>query len=406
MAATGGMHVQRDDMEIAHASVPFADRLHNEYPDLAKLKVAIVHPWLLSMRGGEKVVEQLCLLFPQADLYTLVCREEELSQTIRAHRIETSFLQRLPFGAKVYKSLLPLMPLAIEQFDLNGYDLVISSDTNVTKGVVTAPDVLHICYCNTPMRYVWDLYFDYLKETRSTLKRGLIRLFASYLRTWDVAASNRVDHFIANSKNVQKRIAKHYRRKSTVIYPPVSVSRYRPASELGDYYLYLGQLVAYKRVDLAVEAFNASGKKLLIIGEGPERKALESLAKSNVRLMGFVPQEELSDYLSRCQAFIFPGEEDFGIAPLEAQASGRPVIAFRKGGALETVVEGVTGLFFDEQTAGSLQAAIDVFESGRIHFDPAACVDNAKRFSEEVFISETVGFLRRARADLARGDEG
>jgi glycosyltransferase involved in cell wall biosynthesis len=365
-----------------------------------ELKVALVHYWLVSMRGGEKVLEQLCLVYPKADIFTLIYKPEHISETIKAHRVTTSFLQRLPGGPRYYQNLLPLMPMAIEQFDLNGYDVVISVDTNVTKGVVTRPEVLHVNYCCTPMRYGWDMYFDYLNgEGVGRIKRLLIPLFMNYLRMWDVAASHRVDRFVGISHHVRKRIGKHYRRTADVIYPPVSFSDFPSVPGPGEHYMLLGQLIPYKRVDLAVEAFNRSGRKLIVIGEGSEYDRLVAMAKPNVTFTGRQPLKAIADCYANCKAFIFPGEEDFGITPLEAQASGRPVIAYAKGGALETVVDGETGLFFAEQEVEALNAAVDRFERGDHAITPDKCKENALRFSNENFRAAFAEYIRAAHAE-------
>lgn len=349
------------------------------------LKIAIVHYWLVSMRGGEKVVEQLCLLFPNADIYTLVYIPEKISPIINRHNIRTSFIQKIPFGTKYYQSLLPLMPFAVEQFDLCKYDVVISSDTNVTKGIVLPPNVLHINYCHTPMRYAWDMYFHYKNQTGIGIFKKITMIpMMNWLRVWDVAASNRVDFFVANSINVQKRIYKHYRRESEVIYPPVSIDQfYNKPSE--DFYLMLGQIIPYKKVDLAVEAFNQNGKKLVIIGEGSELQKLKSRSNKNIQFLGHQSFSVIQDFYSKCKAFIFPGEEDFGITPIEAQASGKPVIAYAKGGVLETVIPNETGIFFKEQTVEALNGAIEKFELGEHLISVNKCQSNANLFSNEVF---------------------
>lgn len=367
------------------------------------MKIAIVHYWLMSMRGGEKVLEQLCQAYPEADIFCLVARPERISETIRAHKITTSFLQRLPGGVRFYQSLLPLMPLAVEQFDLTGYDVIISQETNVSKGPVTTYKTLHINYCHTPMRYAWDMYHQYLNGSGlGRIKKIVMAITMNYMRIWEVAASNRVDIFLASSRNAQARIWKHYRRESAVIYPPADTSGFRPGGEPGDHYLMLGQIIPYKRVDLAVEAFNRSGRRLIVVGEGSEAERLKALAKPNVTFMGSQPFEVIKDLYRACKAFVFPGEEDIGITPLEAQASGRPVIAYARGGALETVVDGETGIFFEEQTPEALNAAIERWERGGHAITPEKCVANALTFSNEAFQDQFRRFVDEAYAHHVR----
>lgn len=351
----------------------------------AKMKIAIVHYWLVSMRGGEKVVEQLCDLFPQADIYTLVYEPDKISDAIKKHKIQTSFIQKIPLGKKLYQNLLPLMPMAIEQFDLSQYDVVISSDTNVTKGVILPPHVLHVNYCHTPMRYAWDMYHEYKNQPGvSFFKKLLMIPTMNWIRTWDVCASNRVDFFIANSKNVQRRINKHYRRKADVIYPPVAVEDFFN-KHAEDFYLIVGQIIPYKKVDLAVKAFNNSGKKLIVIGEGAELKKLQKLAKPNIQFTGRQTFSVIRDYYSRCKAFVFPGVEDFGITPVEAQASGKAVIAYAAGGVLETVIQDHTGVFFTESTPFALNEAIAKFEKGEHLITINKCQENAQKYSNNIF---------------------
>lgn len=347
------------------------------------MRVALVHHFLINMRGGEKVLEILCEIFPEADIYTLVCDKKAISETISSHIIKSSFLQRLPFSKTKRQYYLPLFPLAVEQFDLREYDLVISSDSVCMKGVLTRSDTLHICYCHTPMRYVWDLYFDYLEENTPFWTRKIVPLFMHYLRQFDYLAAQRVDYFIANSKNTARRIKKHYGREAEVIYPPVDTDYFAIDDNKGseDFYLYVGELVPYKRADLIVDAFNELGKPLKVIGDGPQYQLLKKRASANIELLAKQPDEVVRDYFQRCKAFIFAAEEDFGITPVEAQACGKPVIAHKKGGALETVVEGKTGLFFEEQSVDSLVAAVEEFE--KLKFEPDVCRQNALRFSRD-----------------------
>jgi glycosyltransferase involved in cell wall biosynthesis len=354
------------------------------------MKVALVHYWLTGMRGGEKVLESLCRIFPQADIYTHVVDRSAVSEALLRHRIRTTFIARLPGAVAHYRHYLPLMPRALEQLDLRGYDLVISSESGPAKGVLTGPDCLHVCYCHSPMRYIWDFYQDYL-ESFGPVTRTAFKLFAHRLRLWDYASAARVDRFIANSRWVAERIRKYYRREAEVLYPPVDCARFRPADGIfapppaDAPYVFLGQLVAYKRADLAIAAFNASGRKLLIIGDGEQRKQLQAGAGPNIRFVLRRNDAETARLLAGARALVFPGEEDFGIVPLEAAAAGRPVLAYARGGALETVREGVTGLFFAEQTPESLNAGLDRLEAMGDAFDPAAASAWAAKFDAEVF---------------------
>ncbi|GAM08233.1 putative glycosyltransferase [Geobacter sp. OR-1] len=356
------------------------------------MKVAIIHYWLVTMRGGEKVVEALCELFPQAVIYTHVYDPESVSPTIRQHKVVTTYIQKLPNARKKYQSYLPLMPLALEQLDLREYDLVISSESGPAKGVLTRPDAVHICYCHTPMRYVWDMYFDYRAKAGMVTKLFMLPLI-HYLKMWDYVSAGRVDHFIANSHFVARRIEKHYRRRADVIHPPVTTSDFSVAPEHEDYYLALGQLVGYKRFDLAVEAFNALGKRLVIIGEGEALADVKRLARGNVQVLGRQPFAVIKEHLRKCRALIFPGIEDFGIVPVEAMACGKPVISFKAGGALETVLDGVTGLFFEEQTVNSLVAAVRRFESVSGSFDSHRIAEHARNFDREIFKEKISGYI-------------
>lgn len=348
------------------------------------MKVAIIHYWLLRMRGGEKVVEALCELYPDADIFTHVSDRQALSPTIQKHRIQTTFIAKLPNAKKWYKNYLPFMPLALEQLDLSDYDLVISTESGPAKGVITRPDALHICYCHTPMRYVWDMYHDYLAG-QFFLKQWLMRPILHYIRNWDSLSSNRVDHFISNSHYVAQRIQKFYKRDATVIPPPVDVDSFSPSSDKQDYYLLLGQLVAYKRADLAVDAFNKSGKKLIIIGDGEMSSELAKRANDNIEFLGWLESKDIQTHLRNAKALLFPGIEDFGIVPLEAMASGTPVIAFARGGALETVIDEKTGVYFHHQSVDALNEAVEKIESGTITFDSNTLVAHANSFSKANF---------------------
>lgn len=348
------------------------------------MKVAIVHYWLVSMRGGEKVVEALCELFPDADVFTHVYKPTAISATIKKHRIRTTFIQKLPGAIRCYQSYLPLMPIALEQLNLKNYDLVISSESGPAKGIVIPPGTLHVCYCHTPMRYVWPMYHDY-QESAGWLKRIFMTLVVHYLRMWDLTSASRVDQFITNSVCVASRVMRYYRRKSEVVPPPVDTDAFAPSNIRGDFYLMVGQLVPYKRVDLAVEAFNRLGKRLIVIGRGEQLKRLRKTASPNVTFLGRQPFSVLREHYAHCRALIFPGEEDFGIVPVEAMASGRPVIAFKAGGALETVVDGATGLFFDEQTPESLVDAVERYEAMEAKFSSNRIVQHAEQFNRQKF---------------------
>lgn len=351
------------------------------------MKVAIVHYWLVKMRGGENVLESLCEMFPDADIFTHVYSPQKISDEINSHKVKTSFIQKLPWAERLYQSYLPLMPFALNQLDLSAYDLVISSESGPAKGVNIPKSAKHLCYCHTPMRYVWDMYDEY-RSNAGLLARITMPLLIGWLRQWDKVTSQGVDQFIANSRFVQSRIKSVYDRNSKVIYPPVAVDRFEISETIKDYYLYAGELTHYKQPQLAIEAFNKSGRKLLIIGEGAVEHELKSLAKSNIEFLGRQSFDQLKLCFSQCKALIFPGIEDFGIIPVEVMASGRPVIAFRSGGALETVVEFETGLFFNEQTVDSLNSTLDEFEKDEEYFIPANIRKHAENFSKERFVSE------------------
>jgi glycosyltransferase involved in cell wall biosynthesis len=360
------------------------------------MRVAIVHDWLTVYGGAEKVLEQIIMLYPEADIFSLVDFLPQDRRGILKNRpVRTSFIQRLPLAKKKYRLYLPLMPLAVEQFDLSGYDLVITNSYAVAKGVLTGPDQLHLCMCHSPIRYAWDLQHQYLKETG--LNKGIRGLLAKWMlhkiRLWDYRTSDGVNGFIANSKFISRRIWKVYRRESTLIYPPVDVEAFSYCEEKEDFYLTASRMVPYKRIDLIVEAFSLMpDKKLVVIGDGPEYEKIRAKAGKNVKILGYQPFDVLKQHMQRAKAFIFAAEEDFGIVPVEAQACGTPVIAFGKGGALETI-RGLdspmpTGVFFEEQTVSSLIASIQQFEKNKAGITPHACRLNAMRFSTERFQAE------------------
>ena len=347
------------------------------------MRVAIVHYWLVGMRGGEKVIEAICDLFPGADIFTLVYDPAEISDKIRGHKITTSFLQKIPGSKRRYQSMLPLMPFALESFDLSGYDLVISSESGPAKGIIPPPHAKHICYCHSPMRYIWDQYNQY-RSASGFFARAAMSLFAPPLRVWDVTTAARVDTFVANSSHVAARIRRYYGRESAVIHPPVSVERFEATEDLADYYLCAGQIVGYKRIDLAVQAFTELGLPLVVIGSGAS-DSLRKMAGPNIKFLGKQPDSVLVEHFARCRALIFPGEEDFGIVPVEVMASGRPVIAFGKGGAVETVVPGISGILFPEQTVASLKDAVTSFEANPGALSPTTLRAHAQGFEADKF---------------------
>ena len=348
------------------------------------MRVAIIHYWLVGMRGGEKVIEALGRMYPEADIFTHVVVPEALSEDLRRHTIRTSFIAKLPRAARMYKSYLPLMPLALEQLDLSGYDLIISSESGPAKGIIPPEGAVHLCYCHSPMRYIWNMYHEY-RRSAGPVARAAMPLLTHYLRIWDESSAARVDHFVANSSTVAGRIRRYYRRDAEIVHPPVDVGAFAPVGleELGDYYLMVGELVRYKRPDIAVRAFNASKRRLVVIGGGEMLDELRALAGPTVQILGSQPFAVLRHHYARALGLIFPGEEDFGIVPVEAMASGRPVIAYGRGGATETVVDGRTGVFFDEQSEDALIDAVARLEG--LALDPAEIALHARQFNPARF---------------------
>lgn len=364
------------------------------------MRAAIVHYWLVNTRGGEKVVEALCRMLPQADIFTLFYDPERVPESIRSHQVHASFLQ--PWR-KHYRALLPLMPMALENFDLRGYDLIVSSESGPAKGIVAPSNARHVCYCHTPMRYLWDLYPAYRNEfTRSRVKRALMSPLANYLRLWDYASAARVDDFVANSENVQRRIWKTYRRESAVVNPPVAVETFhwKPPD---DYYLIVSEFVAYKRLDSAVRVFTKNGRKLRLVGDGPEYRSLRRIAGRNVEFCGRASDADLRELYARCRAFLMPGEEDFGITAVEALASGKPVIALGRGGALETVPTSnpCGGVLYPDAADEALEDAIRDWDNCERHIDPEALQNYAARFSEAEFARKMRPILFAQQAEPA-----
>ena len=370
------------------------------------MRIAIVHHWFISLAGGERVVDTLASIFPTADVFTLFLDKEKLPRALHKHKITTSFLDKIPTARRAHRHSLLFYPLAVEMLNLSGYDLVISSDSGPMKGVLTDPHSTHICYCHSPMRYLWDGHSEYLRNM-SPLMQTIFGLVSHYVRNWDYSAAQRVDHFIANSHYVAGRIHKYYRRESTVIYPPINTSQSFLASKHEDYYLAVGRLVPYKRTDILIDACCTLGRKLVIVGDGPEMNRLKKRAGKNVEFLGDINELQLRDIYAHCRALVFAADEDFGMVALEAQSYGRPVIAFGKGGSLETI-RGIhapicqwkgakntapTGVFFREQNADSLVTAVLSFESSEGIFLPEHIQSHARKFDTTVFLDRMRNYI-------------
>ncbi len=362
------------------------------------MNLALVHDWLNQMGGAENVLEAMVALYEGAPVYTSMYAPDRMPDSYRAWDIRTTWMDHLPGIHAHHQPYMPLYPLAWQGLDLSGYDLILSNKSGFCHGVNTG-DALHICYCLAPTRYLWQFDHYIAREQLSHAVAAILRPVVASLQRWDYQAAQRVDHFIAISSEIRQRIAQFYDRESVIIYPPVETERFAPAASHEDYYLVVSRLVPYKRIDLAVRACTEMGLPLKIAGKGRDRERLEAMAGPTVEFLGYVPDDDLPDLVARCRALFFPGLEDFGITPVQAQAAGRPVIAYRGGGALDTIIEGRTGLFFDEQTVESLRAAITRFED--MTFDPKVCRKNAERFDRAVFDRELASFVE-ARYDERR----
>jgi glycosyltransferase involved in cell wall biosynthesis len=374
------------------------------------MKVALIHEFFNQFGGGERVFSALKEIFPKADIYSLLIDENRVLTEFGELSIHTSFLQKLPgFLRKRHKLLLPFYPYAAEQFNLSSYDLVISDSNSFAKGVLTKPETIHICYCHTPTGYLWHYYREYLEEQRlSNISKTIVSKLLHKLRIWDAQAAHRVDYFIANSKNVQKRIKKYYNRDSVVIYPPVDLDKLKPETKNtksqpkdGNFFLIVSRLSPYKKINLAIEAFNKLPReRLKIVGEGSELENLKRLARPNIEFIGYVPDERLKEYYENCRALIFPGEEDFGITPVEAMAFGKPVIAYKKGGVLESVIDGKTGVFFEKPTSSNLLDALNVFKEKEKQFEASIIKKQAEKFDKAVFQKKIRQFISEVTREL------
>ncbi len=363
------------------------------------MNVALVHDWMNQIGGAEDVLESLVSLYTKAPVYTSLYDSRRMPESWRQWDIRTSFIDRLPFSHKKQQLYFPLYPTAFEQFDFNDFDLVLSNKSGFCHGVITEPETLHICYCLTPTRYVWRYHQYAEQENLSRLVRFGLQPFLTYLRMWDRMAADRVDHFIAISDEVRGRIAKIYQREAPIIYPPVDTGRFEPSSQIEDYYLVVGRLVPYRRLDILIEAFNKMGQPLIIAGRGRDKERLTAMAGPNVTFLGYVADEALPELLARCRAFMFPGEEDFGIAPIQAMAAGRPVIAYGAGGSKETVIAG-TGCLFAEQSVPAIIEAVEGFDPDSV--SPAFIRAHAETFDLSVFKRNISSFVEQKLAEHNR----
>ena len=371
--------------------------------ETSDLKIAIFHHWWVTNRGGEKVLEAMLEVYPNADIYIHVGDDDLIKNSLPNNfsgKIFKTFISKFPFAKKLYKLYLPLMPLALEQMDFSNYDVVVSIESGPSKGAITGTNTVSICYCNTPMRYIWDQYHHYLKNSNKII-RILFPLVSHWLRVWDKTSADRVDYFISNSNYIKKRVRKFYRRESTVVFPPVSLNNFQCGSNRGDFYLFLGQLTSYKMPQLAVEAFNSLGLPLVVIGEGELYNKLKTIANpANITLLGRQPFPVVKNYLETCKALIFPGIEDFGIVPVEAVAAGAPVIAYAEGGVLDTIVDGLSGIYFYEQTTQSIISAVNKFETIHEGFDREIMSESVQKFDKSKFKIAFSDFLVKSYIDF------
>ncbi|GJQ63886.1 MAG: hypothetical protein SCALA702_29390 [Melioribacteraceae bacterium] len=371
------------------------------------MKTAIVHEWFVNYMGSEKCVESFTNIWDKSDIFALVdyLTSEERSIILKGKTAETSFIQKLPGAKKRYRNYLPFFPLAVEQFDLSSYDVVISSSHAVAKGVLTGTNQMHVCYCHTPVRYAWDLYNQYLREANLTtgIKGLFARIVLHYFRMWDISSVNRVDHFVANSRYIARRIKKVYNREATVIYPPVDVDKFGLNTNKEDFYLAVARFVPYKKMDLIVEAFTKMpDKTLYVIGSGPDEAKIKALAGQNIKFLGYQSDDALVDYMGRAKSFVFAAEEDFGITNVEAMACGTPVIAYGKGGATETIIPGETGYFFEKQSPESLIKTVEEFERMGKSFNPVKIREHSEKFSRKRFEEEIESFVKTKYEDFRK----
>ncbi|WP_128894132.1 glycosyltransferase [Longirhabdus pacifica] len=358
------------------------------------MKVALAHDYLIQMGGAERVVEVLHSMFPNAPIYTTALDSSRLLYNLKNADIRTSWLQKIPGSVSNFKRMLPLYPIAVKDFDFRDFDIVISSSSAFMKGIKVPDHTFHVCYCHTPMRFAWDYDNYMMRESNPAVMKRMLGLYMMYLKNWDVKTSSRVDQFIANSSIVKHRIAKFYQRDAEVIFPPINTSRFNISPKVDNYYLVVSRLVSYKRIDLAVQSFNELGIPLYIVGDGPDKQRLQSMAKPNVTFLGRLEDEEINKLMANCRALIFPGEEDFGITPLEVNAAGRPVIAYQAGGALDTVVPEINGVFFQNQTVESVVQAVNVLE--KQHWDGSIIRQHAMKFDVDQFKNKLNQFLQVA----------